>query len=75
MNNQEQFIKYVRTKQFFQLRLRGEEQDPHQSVYISSEEIEKRFFPYPKYNRKAELQKLEQSGHLEINTTYCRGSC
>lgn len=69
MSNQEQFIKYVRTKQFFKQRLRGEEHDTHQSVHISSEEIEKRFFPYPKYNRKAELQKLEQSGHLKIDTT------
>jgi hypothetical protein len=69
MNNSETFVTYIRTKQFFTLRLKGDEHNPHDPVYINSEEIEKRFFPFPKYNKKSELAKLAQSGQIEIDTT------
>jgi hypothetical protein len=69
MGNHENFVKFIRTKQFFKQRLKGDEHDPKTAVYISSEEIEERFFPYPKYNKKAALTKLMQAGEIEINTT------
>ena len=69
MNNAEIFVKYIRTKQFFKQRLKGDEHNPLTAVYINSEEIEQRFFPFPKYNKKAELTKLVQIGEIEINTT------
>lgn len=60
--DQIQFLKYVRTKMVFSLRLRSET-DVMGAVYISTEEIEKRFF---KYNRKYQIQHLVNAGELEL---------
>jgi len=69
MTNIEKFVTYIRTKQFFTLRFKGDEHNPQDPVYISSEEIGKRFFPYPKYDKKTELERLVRSGQIEINTS------
>ncbi|MEI6695535.1 MAG: hypothetical protein WCO13_05660 [Bacteroidota bacterium] len=58
------FITYVRTIQFWQQRLRGKENIEH--VYISQAEIEKRFFPFPSYDLKKEIQYLIENEELEI---------
>lgn len=51
----------------FRLRLRESADTPiDKSVFISSEEIENRFFPYPSFKRKDELKKLEDAGKLKI---------
>jgi hypothetical protein len=62
---QEQFLIYIRTKQVFSLRLRTESDDL-QSVHISSAEIEERFFPYPYFKRKDEVQALINSGEVLV---------
>ena len=63
MNKEQiQFLKYVRTKMVFSLRLRSETEGM-KAVYISTEEIEKRFF---KYNRKYQIQHLVNAGELEV---------
>ncbi|MGY3052539.1 hypothetical protein ACVWYG_000729 [Pedobacter sp. UYEF25] len=61
----EQFLKYIRTKQVFSLRYRGLN-DEMQPVHISSVEIEERFFRYPKFQRKTEIQHLTDNGFLEL---------
>jgi hypothetical protein len=59
------FLSYVATLQFFQNRLKDSKQgDP---VHVDQKEIEARFFPYPKYNRKIELAKLVANGQLSIS--------
>ena len=60
--DQIQFLKYVRTKMVFSLRFRSET-DVMGAVYISTEEIEKRFF---KYNRKDQIRHLINAGELEV---------
>jgi Fe-S cluster biosynthesis and repair protein YggX len=60
--DQIQFLKYVRTKMVFSLRLRNET-DVMGAVYISTKEIEKRFF---KYNRKDQIRHLINAGELEV---------
>lgn len=63
MNKEQiQFLKYVRTKMVFSLRLRSESEGM-KAVYISTEVIEKRFF---KYNRKYQIQHLVNAGELEL---------
>ena len=62
---QEIFLKYVRTKMVFSLRLRGDKEGM-QPVYIPSEGIDKRFFPFPKYDRKKEIQQLIDLGELSV---------
>ncbi|HTN00204.1 MAG TPA: hypothetical protein VL088_15715 [Pedobacter sp.] len=52
---------------YFSLRLRSES-DEMQPVHIKSKEIDERFFPFPKFKRKDEIQKLIDSGEL-ITTT------
>jgi hypothetical protein len=59
---QETFIKYVRTKMIFSLRLRNEN-DMMQSVHISSKEIKKRFL---KVNYKDQIRDLVDSEELEV---------
>jgi Fe-S cluster biosynthesis and repair protein YggX len=66
MRAKEIFIMYVRTKQVFSLRYRGVN-DEIQPVHISTQEIEKRFFPYPKFNREKEVEKLVLDGELIVN--------
>lgn len=58
------FIIYVRTCQVWNLRLRNSELIEH--VYISLDEIKKRYFPYPKYDVKKELEYLVQIKELSI---------
>ncbi|RZJ77205.1 MAG: hypothetical protein EOO47_17495 [Flavobacterium sp.] len=63
---QEKFITYIRTKQVFSLRYRGLN-DEMQPIHISSKEIETRFFPFPKYNRKKEIYALVEKGKLLVS--------
>jgi tRNA(Leu) C34 or U34 (ribose-2'-O)-methylase TrmL len=63
MNKEQiQFLKYVRTLMVFRLKIKSET-DEMKAVYISTEEIEKRFF---KYNRKDQIQHLVNAGELEV---------
>lgn len=63
MNKEQiQFLKYVRTKMVFRLKIKSETEGM-KAVYISIEEIEKRFF---KYNRKDQIQHLVNAGELEV---------
>lgn len=62
---QEQFIIYIRTKQVFALRLRSETEEL-QPVHISTKEIEERFFPYPQFKRKDEIQALKNAGEILV---------
>jgi len=52
----ELFIIYVRTLQFMKLRLRG--LDESEGVFISQSDIDTRFFPFPEYDRRIELQNV-----------------
>lgn len=63
---QDKFITYVRTKQVFSLRYRGLN-DEMQPIHISSKEVETRFFPFPKYNRKKEIYDLVKKGKLIVS--------
>lgn len=63
---QENFITYVRTKQVFSLRYRGLN-DEMQPIHISTKEIESRFFPFPKYNRKKEVSALIDKRRLIVS--------
>ncbi len=56
----ENFITYIRTKQFWQSRFR--ESDPLQPVYIPMDEIKNRFFSNP----RPEIDLLKQSGRLQV---------
>lgn len=62
---QQIFVKYVRTKMMFTLRLRNPEEQM-KPVHISASEIGERFFPYPKYNRNKEVQALHEAGEIKI---------
>jgi hypothetical protein len=64
----EAFIIYVRTLQFMKTRLRG--LDDQAAVFIQQDDIETHFFPFPKYNLKAELQKLIESGQLRMTESH-----
>lgn len=58
------FITYVRTCQFRQYRFRdGNALD---YVFISKQEIQKKFFPYQKYDINKELQKLIDNKELDV---------
>ncbi len=64
MYQNEIFIIFVRTLQFMKLQMK--EIDENEGVHIPLKEIEQRFFPYPKYNCKNELQRLQDSGLLMV---------
>ncbi|MBC7418921.1 MAG: hypothetical protein H7325_12305 [Pedobacter sp.] len=49
----------------FSLRFRGGD-EVMQPVHIPSTEIETRFFPYPKYKRKEEIQELIKCGAIKV---------
>lgn len=63
VNQKEQFMIYVRTLMFFRTRLKDIDEDLR--VYISSKDVE-RFFPFPKFDRKRELEGLIKAGELDI---------
>jgi len=65
--NHNAFIVYVRTKQFLKTRLKGI--DENEAVHISQAEIAERFFPFPKWDCKNELQCLVEIGQLRITET------
>ncbi|MFZ4548682.1 MAG: hypothetical protein ACOYN4_14645, partial [Bacteroidales bacterium] len=65
--NHKAFIVYVRTLQFLKTRLKGI--DENESVHIPQKEIAERFFPYPKWECKNELQRLVEAGELSITET------
>jgi hypothetical protein len=65
--NHKAFLVFVRTKQFLKTRLKGI--DENEAVHIPLKEIVERFFPFPKWQCKTELQKLEEFGHLKITET------
>lgn len=67
MTPQKTFLKYIRTLMYFSLRLRSPT-DEMQPVHISSKEIDERFFPFPKFKRKEEIQKLIDTGELQVTT-------
>jgi hypothetical protein len=62
--NQKAFLTYVKTLQIFANRIRTESEDL-KPVFISVDEIEKRFF---KYNRKSEIQYLIDCGYLVVTS-------
>jgi hypothetical protein len=68
----QKFLTYIRTKEFYQLRLRNERVG--NPVHISSKEIESRFFIFPQYKRKDEIRKLVDSGDLEITVKKTRSA-
>ncbi len=61
----EHFVTFIRTKQFMQNRLRGE--NDRNPVHIPQKEITERFFLYPKYNLKYEIQKLIDAGEISVS--------
>lgn len=69
MSNAEAFVVFIRTLQFFRQRLKGVEFSYADFVHVSSGEITERFFPFPKFNKNIELQKLVDSGQIEIDKT------
>lgn len=62
---QERFTTFIRTKQIFSLRLRGEG-DQIQAIHVGSKEIEERFFPYPQFNRRNEITALINAGEILV---------
>jgi len=62
----DKFITYVRTLQLQGTRLKGSK-NIIKPVHVSQKEIEARFFVYPEYNRKNELNNLVKSGELSIS--------
>ncbi len=58
--NLEQFVVYVRTKQFMQQRLKNK--DPNSHVFISMTEIRERFLSNP----KLEIQSLVEQNELDV---------
>jgi hypothetical protein len=66
------FLTYVNTLTIFSTRLRNDtpELPP---VHIPIKEIETRFFPYPEYNRKQEMQSLVELGELKITEGIING--
>lgn len=63
---QKQFVTYVRTLQWYRSRLRKIEAE-EEPIYIPSKFIEERFFPYPIYNRKKEIEKLINEGQISLS--------
>jgi hypothetical protein len=61
------FVVYVRTLQFFTLRLRGENEQ-RKPVHIPQKEIETTFFKWPDYDRKTEIAKLIEAGEIAIHS-------
>ena len=61
------FIVFVRTLQFMKTRLKGI--DIGEAIHIPQNEIASRFFPYPKFECKKELQKLVDDGQLRISAS------
>ena len=60
------FIIYVRTKQFLNLKYKGNLKPP--PVHIPQKDIEHNYFKYPDHNRKECLSDLVTSGDLKINS-------
>ena len=58
------FVTYVRTLMFWTQRIKNSPKHP--PVFIPQKEIENRFFPYPQYNMKDEVERLCSSGEIEI---------
>jgi hypothetical protein len=65
MTPRQKFLIYIRTLQVFGLRLRSETEEM-QPVHISTKEIELRFFPFPKFKRKEEVQALIEAGEVVV---------
>ena len=65
MTPPERFIIYIRTKQIMTYRLKNA--TDIEPVFINATEIETRFFPFPKYKRKDEVQKLVDKGLIKVN--------
>jgi hypothetical protein len=65
--NHKAFIVFVRTWQFLKTRLKGI--DENEAVHIPQKEIAERFFPFPKWDCKNELQRLVEVGELRITET------
>jgi hypothetical protein len=61
------FVVYVRTLQFFTLRLRGET-GQRKPVHIPQKEIEATFFKWPEYDRKTEIAKLMDAGEIAVHS-------
>lgn len=64
--SQQKFIEYVRTRQIFGLRLKGDDVSI-KPIHIGSSEIEKKFFT--RYNRKDNIAELEAMGELRVTKT------
>ena len=64
--SQIKFIIFVRTLEFWKLRLVNNDTD--KGVFISKKDIQDRFFPYPKFNINDELKSLIVSNELQIQS-------
>lgn len=62
---QQDFLDYIHTLQILKLRLKGIDEDDY--VYINFHDvIEKRFFKYPTYDAKKNIQHMVQIGAIDI---------
>ena len=65
--NHKAFIVFARTWQFLKTRLK--DIDENSAVHIPQAEIAERFFPFPKWDCKNELQRLVEVDELSITET------
>ncbi len=61
------FVTYIRTKQLMNGRLKGADLIT-KPIHIQQKEIEKRFFVYPKYNRREALNYLVENNEISITS-------
>lgn len=62
---QKQFVIYVRTHQWHRSRFKGIVAE-NEAIHIRSQLIEQRFFPFPQYKRKQEIEKLVSDGEISV---------
>lgn len=62
---QKQFVIYIRTLQWYRSRLKGIDAGS-EPIHIKSKVIEDRFFPYPFYNKKKEIEALIKQGEISL---------
>jgi hypothetical protein len=65
IENHNNFVTYIRTCQFWQLRIKNV--DAKNSIHIPKKIIQERFFPYPKFDVNNELNYLIQSNEIQVS--------